>query len=265
MDYSYYIIFCIAIFSLCFGSFFNVCIYRIPRKLSIVYPQRSFCPSCNTQLSWSDNIPVFSWLRLLGKCKYCKAKISFQYPLVELLTFLAALATYFTYGITITSLIVFMLLSALIVLTFIDFEFKILPNVITYPGMTFGFILGICSEYLKVFDFPLTQGAIDSLLGFLLGAGSFYFIGEIYYLCTKKVGLGFGDVKLLGMTGAILGWHSVLPTIFSGSVLGAIIGLILISCRGGGRYTEIPFGPWLSLGAILYIFRLVPKTWMFGI
>jgi len=244
----------IAIFGLMIGSFLNVCIYRVPRKLSVVSPARSYCPSCQRQLTALENIPVVSWIVLGGKCKSCRNPISGQYPLVEILSAAAAVETYLKFGFTPTGVVLYALIAALIVITFIDFEWKIIPNVISYPGITLGLLLGAASQYTGLFAEPLSQSAWESLIGMYAGGGFFWIIGEIYYRMTNTVGLGGGDVKLMGMTGAVLGYHSVAPTIFVGSLLGSIIGIALILFRGGNRRSEIPFGPWLSAGAILYIF-----------
>lgn len=248
----------VGIFGLLIGSFLNVCVYRVPRKLSTGRPLRSFCPACETTLAWWHNVPVISWVLLGGKCYFCRARISGQYPLVELLSAVAALAAYVRFDLTPTGVLVYLLCASLIVITFIDLEFKIIPNVISYPGMTIGLCLGIASQYSEWFVWPITQGALDSLLGFLAGGGFFYVIGKIYFLFSKRVGLGGGDIKLLAMTGAILGLSSVPPTIFAGSLFGAVVGLLTIVIKGGGRHTEIPFGPWLALGAITYIFADMP-------
>ena len=243
-----------AFFGLIIGSFLNVCIYRVPRKLSVVSPARSYCPPCERQLTALENIPIISWIVLGGKCKTCKTSISGQYPLVEALSALAAAESYLHFGFTPTGAVIYALTAALIVITFIDFEFKIIPNVISYPGITIGLIIGAVSQFTGWFDFPISQSAWDSLLGMYAGGGFFWVIGEIYYRVTKTVGLGGGDVKLMGMTGAVLGLQSVASTIFLGSLLGSVVGIAMILFRGGSRKSEIPFGPWLSLGAILYVF-----------
>lgn len=250
---------------LLFGSFLNVCIYRLPRRLSVVSPMRSYCPNCNRTLGSLENIPVLSWLLLRGKCKGCGQKISAQYPLVEILAAIATAGVYLRYGLNPTSVVLWVLVLALIVVTFIDLEFKIIPHRITYPGMTIGFLLGIASQYTELFRCspyqeicPITQNATDSLIGFLLGAGFFEVMARAYYFFTKRDGLGGGDVRLLGMTGAVMGWHSVPPTIFVGSFLGAFIGILAMVFTGRGRHTEIPFGPWLAAGALLYLFADLP-------
>lgn len=244
----------IVLFSLCIGSFLTVVVYRVPRKLSIVTPARSFCPQSDKKLTWWENIPVLSYLILGGKSRYTKKAIPFKYPLIEMMTAAFGIATYFRFGLTPTGVIIFCFVCSLIAITFIDLEFLIIPNVISFPGMIFGLLLGICAQYTNYIQLPLTQSAMDSLLGFLCGGGSFYLIGTGYLLATKREGLGGGDVKLLGMTGAILGINSVLPTILSGSLIGAVVGILSIFIKGGDRHSEIPFGPWLSLGAILYIY-----------
>ena len=242
------------LFGLIIGSFLNVVIYRMPRKLSLSSPRRSYCPKCNKTLAWSDNIPVISWTLLAGKCRYCKEPISGQYPLVELLSGIAGAASVIYYGTTFTAGVVYLLTATLIAITFIDFEFKIIPNRISYPGMTIGLLMGIATQFYGPFPHPLTQSAIDSLFGMIAGGGFFWSIGALYYLVTKRVGLGGGDIKLMGMTGAILGLQSVAPTIFIGSLLGSVVGIALMVIGKGGRQTEIPFGPWLSLGTIVYMF-----------
>jgi len=244
----------VVLFGLVIGSFLNVCIYRVPRKISLVNPVFSFCPQCNTNIRVSENIPVLSWIIQKGKCAHCDQKISFVYPLVELLSAAFAVLSYATFGLTATGIIVYVVCASLIVISFIDFEFKIIPNVISFPGIIFGLLLGIASQFSNIVVWPLTHSALDSLLGMIVGGGFFYLIGFSYYLVTKRVGLGGGDVKLMAMTGAILGIESIAPTIFCGSLIGAIIGITLIAAKKGGRHTEIPFGPWLSVGTMVYIF-----------
>ena len=248
----------VVIFGLIIGSFLNVCIYRVPRKLSVVSPRRSFCPECKHQLNWWENIPVFSWLFLRAKCHHCSTPISGQYPLVELLSAIAAAATFLKFQLTPTGLVIFLLVETLLVITFIDFEFKIIPDRISFPGMTFGLCLGIISQYTPWFTSPITESAFDSLLGFIAGGGFFYAIGIVYYMISKRVGLGGGDIKLMAVTGSILGVDSIIPTIFAGSISGSVVGILVMLLKRGGRHTEIPFGPWLSLGAIVYIFFDLP-------
>jgi leader peptidase (prepilin peptidase)/N-methyltransferase len=215
---------------------------------------RSFCTESDEQLAWWENIPLLSYILLRGKSRHSGKPISGKYPLIEALTALVAVGTFIKFGLTPTGIVVFALAAALIAITWIDLEFLIIPNVISYPGMTLGLLLGILSQYTGWFTFPITQSAVDSLMGFLVGGGFFFVVGQGYYLATKRVGLGGGDIKLMGMTGAFLGIGSILPTILIGSVAGVIVGVFTIIISGGGRHSEIPFGPWLSLGAAVYMF-----------
>ena len=217
------------------GSFLNVAIYRVPRHLSVSKPARSFCPKCNTTLKSWENIPLISWIIQLGKCRHCQQPISGQYPLVELLSGIGAAASTLYFGVTPTALVVYCLVASLIVISFIDLEFKIIPNVISFPGMIIGCIIGIVSQYTNIFDYPVSPGAFDTVLGFLLGGGIFYAIGWVYYLFTKKIGLGGGDIKLLAMTGSILGWQSVPQTIILGSLIGSVVGITVMIVKKSGR------------------------------
>lgn len=226
--------------------------------MSVVSPARSFCPKCNRAISWKDNIPLLGWLLLRGKCRHCEKPISSRYPLVEVISAFLAVASYIVFGATPTAIVIYALGASLVVISFIDFDFKIIPNVISLPGIVIGLAIGVISQFSGIFDAPVSTGALDSLIGMLAGGGFFYIVGEVYYLITKRNGLGGGDIKLLGMTGAILGWKSVAPTIFVGSLLGAILGIGLMIFRGGGRQLEIPFGPWLSAGVLVYIFGDLP-------
>ncbi|MBL7663071.1 prepilin peptidase [bacterium] len=248
----------VVILGLGIGSFLNACIYRVPRKLSVAFPTRSFCPKCNKTILWWENIPVLSWFILWGKCSKCRLPISPVYPLVEVLSLCVALASYFYYGLTPTGVVVYLFSAALIVITFIDFEFKIIPDVIDLPGIIIGFIIGGLSQFLNIFEFPITTGLADSLFGFLAGGGFFFVIAEVYYRVTGKEGLGGGDIKLMAMAGSILGWRSIAPAIFVGSLLGSIIGIGLMFIKGEGRNLEIPFGPWLSAGILSYMFFDLP-------
>lgn len=243
------------LFGLCIGSFLTAVVYRVPRKISLLNPKRSFCTKSNTQLAWWENIPLLSYLFLGGVSRHSGEKISGKYPLIEFITGMLAVASYAKYGATPTALVVFALAATLIAITWIDLEFMIIPDVISFPGMIIGFILSITSQYNpEMFQHPITQSAWETLLGFLIGAGFFYVIGNAYYFFTKRHGLGGGDVKLMGMTGAILGYNSILPTIMIGSIAGSVVGIATILISGGGRHSEIPFGPWLSLGAAVYLF-----------
>ncbi len=228
------------ILGLAAGSFLNVCIYRLPRRESLVHPA-SRCPRCGRALNWFDNIPVVSWLVLGGRCRQCDAPISPQYPVIEIVTaILAVLIVAITPpGSLLASRLV--LAAALIVLFVIDLEHQILPNSITLPGIAVGFF----------FSLGTPQGPIDSLLGILLGGGVLYVIAVGYYMLRGEEGMGMGDVKMLAMIGAFLGWRAVLLTLVLSSFAGAVVGVALVaSSRGGMRYA-LPFGTFLAMGAVV--------------
>jgi leader peptidase (prepilin peptidase)/N-methyltransferase len=229
-----------AAIGLAVGSFLNVCIYRLPRGESLAYPP-SRCPRCGTRLAWFDNVPVISWMFLRGRCRQCGEPISIQYPIVELVTAaLALLVVLFTPpGALLASRLV--LTAILIVLFVIDLELQILPNAITLPGIVVGFVF-------SVFTPP---GPLASLVGMALGAGVLYGIAAAYYAIRKEEGMGMGDVKMLAMIGAFLGWRAVLLTLLLSSFAGALLGVALMATRRGGLQYALPFGTFLALGAFL--------------
>ncbi|PKN13457.1 MAG: prepilin peptidase [Deltaproteobacteria bacterium HGW-Deltaproteobacteria-4] len=233
------------VFSLgaCIGSFLNVCIYRIPAGLSIVHPP-SRCPQCGTQIRWWQNIPIVSWLFLRGKCATCKVKISTRYLLVEILTGLLFLKIFMMFAIHPATLVFWAFAAALVILTFIDLDHQIIPDVISLPGV----ILGFSTVALT----PLTWS--DSILGILLGGGSLWLIAIIYEFLTKNEGMGGGDIKLLAMIGAFLGWKAILPVIFISSCLGTLVGVPLMLRQGASGKLAIPFGPFLSAAALIWFF-----------
>jgi leader peptidase (prepilin peptidase)/N-methyltransferase len=220
------------------GSFLNVCIYRLPLGKSVVWPA-SACTKCGRELLWYENVPVVSWLALRGKCRTCSTPISFRYPLIEAITAaMFGLAWwYYGPGPLLASRLIFG--SALIVLFAIDLEHHLLPNVITLPGIVVGF----------AFSFFTEPGWQASLIGLLAGGGSLYAIAEIYYRVRHEEGLGMGDVKMLAMVGAFLGWKLALLTLMLASFAGTIIGVLLIVTRRGGMKYALPFGTFLALGA----------------
>ena len=246
----------IFIFGLCIGSFLNVCIYRLPASKSIVHP-RSMCSNCGTLIAAYDNIPVLSYLWLKGRCRHCQIKISIRYPLVELLGGLFALATFLKFGLTLEALIYYLFCAALVVVTFIDIDHRIIPNVITLPGIP------IC--FVASFALP-TITYKEALLGILIGGGSLLLVAWVYSLLTKKEGMGGGDIKLLAMMGAIVGWQGVLFTIFLASLVGTIAGLAAMLQSRKGMKLAVPFGPFLSIGSITYIFLGTPLiAWYFNL
>jgi leader peptidase (prepilin peptidase)/N-methyltransferase len=220
------------------GSFLNVCIYRLPLGKSIVWPA-SACTTCGRELLWYENVPVVSWLVLRGRCRTCATPISFRYPLIEAITAAMFGLAWWYYGPG--PLLVSRLLfgCALIVLFAIDLEHHLLPNVITLPGIVVGFVLSFFAE----------PGWQASLIGLLAGGGALYAIAEAYYRVRHEEGLGMGDVKMLAMIGAFLGWKLALLTLMLASFAGTIIGLLLIVTRRGGMKYALPFGTFLALGA----------------
>lgn len=236
-----------AVFGLVIGSFLNVCIFRIPRELSIVNPP-SACPNCKTPIKPWDNIPVISYLLLAGKCRKCGEKISFRYPFVELLNAAMYVAVLLTFGLGWHLPLLFAFVSTMIVITFIDLDFQIIPDVITLPGM----LIGLGASYF-IFPDPFTRystvGLVNSLIG-LLGGGGFFYLMAI----LSRGGMGGGDVKMMAMVGAFTGWKGVFLTTLVGSLSGSIVGIALMILKGKGRKTKIPFGPFLAAGSLVTLF-----------
>ena len=226
------------------GSFLNVCIYRIAAGKSIVFPS-SFCPNCEHPIRFYDNIPVVSYLVLRGRCRDCNEKISLRYPVVELITALLALLLFREYGLTLQFLSAFLFTCALIVIAFIDLKHQIIPDVITLPGIVLFFLLAVF-----LMDVPF----LDSVLGILIGGGCLYLIALVYQLIRKREGMGGGDIKLLAMIGAFLGWKSLLFILLASSLLGAIVGGSVMIYKGKDMKYAVPFGPFLSIAAVAYIF-----------
>lgn len=232
------------LFGIAVGSFLNVCIYRLPRSLSIVHP-RSMCPHCGREIAFYDNIPILSYLYLRRRCRHCGATISLRYPLIEFVSGLFAVAVFSRYGLSLEGLFIYALISALLVITFIDIDYRIIPDVITYPGVVIGFF----SSLVRDISYK------ESLTGIILGGGILFLVASGYYLFTKKEGMGGGDIKLLAMIGAFLGWKGVVFTIFAGSAIGAVAGAAVAFYTRKGRKMAIPFGPFLSIGALLFLFK----------
>jgi leader peptidase (prepilin peptidase) / N-methyltransferase len=235
------------------GSFLNVCICRMPNDESIVSPP-SHCPKCNYQIRWYDNIPILSYLFLKGRCRGCGERISPQYPLVELINGLLALALFLKFDTGLPQdlfgasgflfLVFFLFCSALVVVTFIDLEHQIIPDAITLPGIVIGFAVS--------FFTPL--GWLNSLIGIIAGGGSLLLVASLYELLTKKEGMGGGDVKLLAMMGAFFGWKAILFIVFASSLFGSVIGVALMVAQKKDSKLAIPFGPFLAGAAVLYLF-----------
>lgn len=243
ISYSFLLVL-IFLFGLCIGSFLNVCIYRIPESKSIVSPG-SMCPGCGYPVKFYDNIPLLSFIILRGKCRKCNALISWRYPVVELLTGFFALSLFLKFGTSLETPIYFVFIATLMVITFIDIDHRIIPDLISLPGIVFFFIASLTIPTISI---------KDSVIGILIGGGILFIIAELYFRITGKEGMGGGDVKLLAMMGALIGWQGVLFTIFASSLIGTIIGIMLMVIQGKNLKLAIPFGPFLSIGAVIYVF-----------
>jgi leader peptidase (prepilin peptidase)/N-methyltransferase len=226
------------------GSFLNVCICRLPENRSVIFPP-SHCPKCDYRIPFYDNIPILSYLLLGGKCRSCKTRISLQYPLVELINGLLALFLFLKFGSGLTFLFLFVFCSALVAVTFIDLKHQIIPDVISLPGIVIGFAASFCLPWL---------GWQNSLTGILAGGGSLFLVAYGYHFFTGKEGMGGGDIKLLAMMGAFLGWRAVPFIIFTGALAGSVIGVSIMLAQKKDSKLAIPFGPFLAFGALLFIF-----------
>ena len=232
------------IFGAVVGSFLNVCIYRLPAGKSIVFPP-SHCPACGHPIRYYDNIPLISYLVLKGRCRHCRGVISPIYPLVELLTALMSLFLFLRFGPSLDYLFTFIFTAALIVITFIDLEHQIIPDVISLPGIPLFAVAAILFMDLSL---------RDSLIGIIAGGGVLYIVAAGYQLLKKTEGMGGGDIKLLAMMGGFLGWQSLLFVILFSSLIGAVVGIALIIYKKGDMKYAIPFGPFLSMAAVAYLF-----------
>lgn len=231
----------IFILGLIVGSFSNVCIYRIPRNESIIYPA-SHCPKCHSNILPKDNIPLLSYILLKGRCRNCKTKISIQYPMVEFLSGLIYLIIYLVYGLSVQTLIYILLSSALIIIAFIDLNQQMVPDVISLPGIVIGFILSFFVSHISF---------INSALGIVVGGGIILIIGITGSVIFKKEAMGGGDVKLAAMIGAFLGWRYIIISLFLGFFLGALTGIFLIMTKIKKREDAIPFGPFIVLSSFI--------------
>jgi len=232
------------IFGAIVGSFLNVCIFRLPKEESIIWPG-SHCPHCKKPIKFYDNIPLISYLLLRGKCRQCHGSISLQYSLVEGITAVSSLIVFMEFGPSLTYLFYFSFVAALIVITVIDLYHQIIPDVISLPGIGVGLLASLIIPQITF---------SNSLLGILLGGGSLFLIATVYQWLFKREGMGGGDVKLLAMIGAFLGWKAVILTILLGSLIGSITGIIVMVSKGKDFKYAIPFGPFLSLGAVIALF-----------
>ncbi|NLL83931.1 MAG: prepilin peptidase [Lentisphaerae bacterium] len=253
-----------AFFGACVGSFLNVCIWRIPRDESVIAP-RSHCPKCERLIPWYLNIPVLSWVALGGKCRWCRTPISIRYLGVELLTALLFVMVYLQYTQQPSLLemvplshealipIYWVFLAGLVCGTFVDFDHMIIPDSVTIGGMVVGPIFSVLVPAMHGAD-VWYLGLKGSLIGGGVGFGLLYLVAVVGEKIFKKEAMGFGDVKLMGAVGAFLGWKAVLFTIVTASAAGSVAGLTLIALKKNELQGRIPFGPYLSLGAAVWLF-----------
>lgn len=236
--------FAVFVFGSLVGSFLNVCIHRLPSGESVAFPA-SHCPHCRAQIKPYDNVPILSYLWLRGRCRQCDAGISRRYPLVEMLGGVAAVGAVQAFGLTAQALLIFAFLSALIVVTFIDLDHQIIPDAISVPGIFVGFASAL------LFGHP---GWRASFAGIALGGGLLWSIAAGYEWLTGREGMGGGDIKLLAMIGAFLGWRAIPVTVLIASLLGTVIGVSLMLARGRDSRMAIPFGPFLAVAAVCALF-----------
>lgn len=229
-------------FGLIVGSFLNVCIYRLPRHESLVLPA-SHCTACGRSLRWFENIPVVSYLALRGRCRTCGVRISPVYPLVETTAAVFALVCYRQFGLSALFVSRLVFVFALLVLLVIDLRQRILPNAITLPGIVVGFGFSLLGP-------PDMPGWRDSVIGLVAGGGFLYLLAEGWWLVRHEEAMGFGDIKMLAMIGAFLGWKLMIFTLVFASLLGAGVGLAVIAAGKGDRKSQLPFGTFLALAAL---------------
>ena len=231
------------------GSFCNVCIYRLPLEKNII-KGRSFCTSCEKQINWYDNIPLLSFIFLKGKCRCGKSKISLQYFIVELISAISFVLIYYFYGVSITTLLLIILTIFFIIIFFIDIKHYIIPNELTFPLMFIGFV--------KSFDPNLNQSLfpnyINSLIGGLFGYSIIWLIIFFYKNLRKKEGMGLGDAKLIAVVGFWFGWFSIPFTIFISSLVALIFSVPSLLKKTRDMSTQIPFGPFIIIGCLIYVY-----------
>ncbi len=265
------------------GSFANVCISRWPAGLSIVKP-RSRCPKCMNEIPWYDNIPLLSWVLLRAKCRHCDQPISIIYPTVELITGLMFLAAYWRFGYSPATPVYMALCAGMVIITFQDLADWTIPDEITLPGIPIGIALSLAGMFWGGATGLRVQSVFDALLGVVLGGGILFALDRITVLLLKKPGMGMGDVKLLAMLGAFLGWKGAIGTLMMGSVIGSVVGIsVLLYYRNRGEKTAppdalpetesakkkdaqdsdegitleghyLPFGPYLAVAGLIYMF-----------
>ena len=236
------------------GSFLNVCIFRLPEGRSVIKP-RSFCSQCGHQLSWRENIPLFSYLFQRAKCFNCGGGISWIYPIVELLTAFSFSVLFLRFNLTPEFCINAIFFCLLIILIFVDLKNRILPNALTIGGSIVGVVAAPCQaeEILGVSQGDYPAAYIASVLGAIVGGGCLWLVAELYYRIRKEEGLGLGDVKMMLMIGAFLGWRLAWATIFIGSILGTLIGGFYMYILKKDRRYELPYGSFLGIASVAVV------------
>ena len=234
------------VFGACIGSFLNVCIYRMPRGESIAYPG-SRCTECKRHIAWYDNIPLFSFINLRGKCRSCGVGFSYRYFLIELLTAVLLVFLLYYYGVTVKFFVYSALFASLIAVTFIDFDFKEIPDSISVSGIVIGAFLSLLFPFLHGSNSAM-GGLMASLKGIVAGGGIIYATAILGRIVFRRDAMGGGDVKLLAMIGSLLGWKLILLTFFVAPFLGSVFGIIVKLKTGE---SEIPYGPFLSMAAFI--------------
>jgi leader peptidase (prepilin peptidase) / N-methyltransferase len=232
------------IFGAAIGSFLNVCIFRLPEKKSIVKPS-SQCPACHYPIRFYDNIPIISYFVLRGRCRNCQVRISWRYPLVEFITAMFSLLLFLKFGLSLNFLVFFIFTAVLIVITFIDLDHQIIPDILTLPGIPI-----FCLAAVFLVNVPWKE----ALVGLLIGGGVLFAIAFIYELITKREGMGGGDIKLLAMIGGFLGWKSLIFVLLFSSFSGAVVGIAAMMINKQDMKYAVPFGPFLSAAAVAHIF-----------
>jgi leader peptidase (prepilin peptidase)/N-methyltransferase len=235
----------VTVLGLIVGSYLNVVIHRLPRGISTVWP-RSRCPSCGGAIRAYDNLPVVSYLVLRGRCRSCGAPISWRYPAIEALSGLLFLASFLRFGFHLATAAAALFCCLMIILAGIDVEHMLLPDRITLPGIAVGLLLQLAV--------PLAGGLLGGVLGAVLGGGILLAISAVWYFLRGEEGMGLGDVKMLAMVGAFLGWKGVIVTLFASTLTGAIVGLAVARKSQAGMKTKLPFGAFLAGGALLALF-----------
>ena len=237
------------LFGMVLGSFLNVCIYRLPLGRSVITP-RSHCPDCGHFIRWYDNVPLLSFLWLGGHCRFCKKKISFRYPLVEILTGLLSVFVFEKFGGGVAYLFYFLLLAApLVAITFIDLDHRIIPDLLSTSGIISGLLASLILR-----SGPIPTSLLHSFSGILAGGGALFLVSWVYEKLRHQEGIGGGDVKLAAMLGAFFGWKGVVLILFLSSLLGSATGIILMVVYRKGLKLAIPFGPFLAASALLHLF-----------